>query len=169
MENIMHGPVHWLTVKKLYLTRQQRLMVFQLPLISLSGFIENKQERTKTLNITIVGAGYVGLSTAVNFARKHNVITLDISEDIVNNINHKQSHLKEEALKKAFEEPLQIRATTSVEEAYKNCDVAIIAVPTNYDDKVGKFDTSWRDFPSLINSGEKRIRDVFHFFICESV
>ena len=97
------------------------------------------------MNITIVGAGYVGLSTAVNFARKHNVITLDISEDIVNNINHKQSHLKEEALKKAFEEPLQIRATTSVEEAYKNCDVAIIAVPTNYDDKVGKFDTSILD------------------------
>ena len=98
------------------------------------------------MNITIVGAGYVGLSTAVNFARKHNVTTLDVSKEVVDAINDKKCLLREAALKTALrEEPLSIRATCDVEDAYKNCDIAIIAVPTNYDDRIGKFDTSILD------------------------
>ena len=38
------------------------------------------------MNITVVGAGYVGLSTAVHLAETHNVTALDVSQKIVDSI-----------------------------------------------------------------------------------
>jgi UDPglucose 6-dehydrogenase len=39
------------------------------------------------MKITVVGAGYVGLSLAVLLARHYQVVTLDIDEVKVNEIN----------------------------------------------------------------------------------
>ena len=48
------------------------------------------------LNITVVGTGYVGLSNAVLFARKHNVTSLDINENRVALINQKISPIADD-------------------------------------------------------------------------
>lgn len=43
------------------------------------------------MKITVVGAGYVGLSNAVLFAQRHEVKLLDISPEKTNLINRKIS------------------------------------------------------------------------------
>ena len=41
------------------------------------------------MNITVIGAGYVGLSNAVLLSTKHNVICYDVDEDKTRSINRK--------------------------------------------------------------------------------
>ncbi len=82
--------------------------------------------------ICIIGLGYIGLPTAVTFA-KHgiNVLGVDISPNIVNTLNAGKLHIHEPNLPEALSEALQsekFRASTQAEEA----DVFIIAVPTPF-------------------------------------
>lgn len=46
------------------------------------------------MKITVVGAGYVGLSNAVLFAHHNDVVVLDVDVDKVNLINQKNRQLK---------------------------------------------------------------------------
>ena len=95
------------------------------------------------MKITIAGTGYVGLSLATLLARQHEVIALDIIQEKVDMINKRISPLKEEYIEKFFkEENLNLFATTNKEFAYKNCELVIIATPTNYDEHTNYFDTS---------------------------
>ncbi|KXK11519.1 MAG: UDP-glucose/GDP-mannose dehydrogenase [Chloroflexi bacterium OLB14] len=82
--------------------------------------------------ICIIGLGYIGLPTAVTFA-KHgiNVLGVDINPNIVNTLNAGKLHIHEPNLPEALSEALQsekFRASTQAEEA----DVFIIAVPTPF-------------------------------------
>ncbi len=95
------------------------------------------------MKISIIGAGYVGLSLAVLISQKHDVTLLDIDNDKVNKINSKISPIKDSEIEKFLSnKKLKLVATTNAEEVYKNKDFIIIATPTNYDAKVGTFDTS---------------------------
>ena len=98
----------------------------------------------KIMRITITGAGYVGLSTAVCLAKYHDVVALDVSESRVDSINKKISPIHEILLTRKLKE-VNLRATTDVDEAYKDTELIIIAVPTNYDERIGKFDLSILD------------------------
>lgn len=93
--------------------------------------------------VTIVGAGYVGLSLAVLLSRKHKVKVLEIDQNRVEAINKKQSYLKDHNLQKILtNENLNLSATCSYEEAYQDSDFVILAVPTNFNDSANSFDTS---------------------------
>ena len=50
---------------------------------------------TNNNKITVVGAGYVGMSIGVLLAQKNDVIIYDISEEKVNKINNQESTIKD--------------------------------------------------------------------------
>lgn len=92
--------------------------------------------------ITVVGSGYVGFSNAVLFARKHQVICLDINPSRVHLINIRQSPIVDEYIEKYLQESLNLSATIDKQQAYTDADYIIIATPTNYDVDNNSFDTS---------------------------
>jgi len=88
------------------------------------------------LNITVVGTGYVGLTTAVCFASKgHRVRCVDIDEAKVEKINRGVSPIFEEGmdylLKKVVQSGL-LSASTSLEESVSASDLSFICVGTPY-------------------------------------
>lgn len=96
------------------------------------------------LNITVVGAGYVGLSIATLLSTENRVVITDISKDKVDKINKRTSPICDEYIERYFTGEfgvLDITATTNSKNAYKNADFIIIAVPTNYDPDKNRFDT----------------------------
>ena len=103
--------------------------------------------------ITVIGAGYVGLSLAVILAEKNKVTLLDIDDEKVLLINKRISPIKEEELENALKnQHLSLEATTNKNNAIKYSDIVIICAPTNYDPVKNSFDTS------II---EKLISDIF--------
>ncbi len=95
------------------------------------------------MKITIVGAGYVGLSLAVLISQKYDVCALDILDSRVDLINRKLSPIDDEEIKNFLaNKNLKLKATLNKKEAYTNSQYIIIATPTNYDVKSGSFDTT---------------------------
>ena len=94
-------------------------------------------------NITVVGAGYVGLSLAVLLSQRHRVTVLDIVPEKVDCINRRQSPIQDcEIERYLLEKPLDLVATTNPKTAYVGADFIIISVPTDYNIETGVFDTS---------------------------
>lgn len=94
-------------------------------------------------NITVYGAGYVGLSIATLLARRHHVTLVDIIPEKVEKINQRISPIQDEYIERYFaEEKLDLTATLDGVSACKNAGFVIIAAPTNYDPKKNYFDTS---------------------------
>ena len=96
-----------------------------------------------TTNITIVGAGYVGMSLAVLLAQHNRVCVLDIDVDRVVKINRRQTTVADADIE-AFlaEKLLLLSATTDKREAYARADFIIVATPTDYDIATNQFDTT---------------------------
>ena len=93
--------------------------------------------------ITIVGAGYVGISLAVLLSQKHEVVVLDIDEERINKINKKQSTVKDNAIMKYYnEKSLSLSATLDKHKALTGADFIIIATPTNFNNESSSLDTS---------------------------
>ena len=92
-------------------------------------------------NITVVGVGYVGLSTAVNFASHTNVIALDINEETVEKINRKESPLKEEAIRREIRKDLKLKATTDKREGYEKANMIFMCLPTNFNNETNSLET----------------------------
>ena len=94
-------------------------------------------------NITVFGAGYVGLSIATLLARHHQVTLVDIIPDKIEKINQRISPIQDEYIEKHFAKAdLNLTATLDGESACKNAEFIVIAAPTNYDPKKNFFDTS---------------------------
>lgn len=95
------------------------------------------------MNIVVVGTGYVGLSIAVLLAQHNHVIACDIIEEKVKLINNRRSPIADKEIEEYLaHEKLDLTATTSAADAYRNADYIIIATPTNYDEDRNHFDTS---------------------------
>lgn len=95
------------------------------------------------MNITVAGTGYVGLSNAILLAQKNKVTAIDLVQSKVDLINSKKSPIVDKEIEEYLaSKDLDLRATTSQEEAYANPDFVIIATPTNYDSDKNFFDTS---------------------------
>jgi len=97
----------------------------------------------KIEDITIIGAGYVGLALAVSLSKKYSICLHDIDEEKVNKLNQGLSPLDDgEFLREFKDNNPKVTATTSIEEALRNVQLIFVCVPTNFDQKKGSFDTS---------------------------
>lgn len=97
-------------------------------------------------NITVIGAGYVGLSNAILLAQSHlsTAVTLfDIDHSKIAQLKNQQSPLKDpEICDYLSQHTLNLTPTDDAADLYQYSDLVIIATPTNYDVASGKFDTS---------------------------
>ena len=105
----------------------------------------------KTINI--IGLGYIGLPTALMFA-KHGVkvVGTDINETLVDSLSNNKLTFEEEGLEDLFARACEngIRFTTE----YQTTDMYIIAVPTPYDN------TSKKLNPNYVISAMDKVLDI---------
>lgn len=95
------------------------------------------------MKITVVGAGYVGLSNAIQHADRHEVVLLEVDPERVAAINRAESPIQDPDIEDALTSGgLRLTATTNSDEAYSGATYVVIATPTNYDPATNLFDTS---------------------------
>ncbi|CAM4140982.1 nucleotide sugar dehydrogenase [Psychrobacter arenosus] len=103
-------------------------------------------DHTLLQNITVIGAGYVGLSNAILLAQAHlqtTVTLFDIDAQKISLLQQGTSPLQDPEIEQFLaEQPLNLNATADATGIYQSCDLALIATPTNYDVASGKFDTA---------------------------
>jgi len=94
------------------------------------------------MNITIVGAGYVGLSNGVLLALHNRVTILDVIQVKVDQINDRRSPIEDKEIQQYLaNENLHLKATTNEQEAFSDADIVIICTPTDYDPHTNSFNT----------------------------
>lgn len=94
------------------------------------------------MKITVVGAGYVGISNALLLAQHNEVVLFDIDDHKVSLIQNKKLPIQDkEASELLQHKALNLKATTDKRAAYNNAKFIIIATPTDYDPVENYFDT----------------------------
>ena len=93
--------------------------------------------------ITVVGAGYVGLSNALLLAKGNSVKLIDNDEKKVNLLTKKISPIDDKLVQEYLDNKnIKINFELNNKQAYKNRDFIIICVPTNNNTNTNNFDTS---------------------------
>ncbi len=97
----------------------------------------------KKLTITVIGAGYVGLSLSAVLSKKHSVKILDTDHHKIDMINKFLSPINEPDMEEYLQKNKQnITATLDMNQAVEDADFIIIAVPTSFNENLKSFDTS---------------------------
>lgn len=97
----------------------------------------------RNVKITVVGAGYVGLSNALLLSQHNDVTLLDIDAQKIALINAGQSPIADKDIDGFLQnKKLSIKATTDKTLAFQKAEFIIIATPTDYDPVKNYFDTS---------------------------
>src|SRR5690625_66792 len=101
------------------------------------------KEVYRPMKIAVAGTGYVGLSNAILLAQHNEVVALDIIQEKVDYINHKQSPITDTEIEEYLAtKELNLTATTDPKEAFTDATFVIISTPTNYEPDQNFFDTS---------------------------
>jgi len=94
------------------------------------------------MKISVAGVGYVGLSNAILLSQNNDVVAFDISQNRVDQLNHKSSPISDPDIEDyLLNKKLNLSFTTDKNEAIKGSDFVIIATPTNYDVATNFFNT----------------------------
>jgi len=121
---------------------------------ALNKLREYKKEvaNNKSYKITVVGAGYVGLSLAVLLSTSNKVNIIDINEDKINKINNREPIFVDKDIEYFLKnKKLDLVAHNIDLDIYENSDYVIISTPTDYKEETKSYDMS-----NVINT----IRDV---------
>lgn len=95
------------------------------------------------MNITIFGAGYVGLSNAILLAKKNLVNLIDVDEGKISLLKNKKSPIKDSLIQKYLSnKKLSLSFDTELNENTLKSNAILIATPTNFDARTKSFDTS---------------------------
>ena len=98
------------------------------------------------MNITIIGAGYVGFSLALLMSQEHKVLVLEIDQVKIDRINNQNLLKKEPSVNKFLKnKKLNLVASRYTKESLKESDIIIICTSTNYDISTNEFDTKTVD------------------------
>ena len=107
------------------------------------------------MKITVVGAGYVGLSLGTLLSVKHHVTILDIIKEKIEQINNRICPIKDNYIEDYFaNKDLDLVATINEAEAYNDAEYVIIATPTDYDRKLNALN---------LNSVESVVKNCLQF------
>lgn len=114
---------------------------------------------SETMKITVVGAGYVGLSLSVLLSKYHDVTLYDIDQKRIDMIRNRRCPIVDHAIEEALESrDLKLWATADSGGVYDNADYVIIATPTDYDPATNAFDTD--SIESVIEAIDKTNRQA---------
>ena len=95
------------------------------------------------MKITVIGAGYVGLSISVLLSQRNEVALLEIVPEKVELLNRKQSPIRDKEIEEYLaSRPLRLTATGDAQAALTGAEMVVVATPTNYDVQRSYFDTS---------------------------
>ena len=93
--------------------------------------------------IAVAGLGYVGLSMAVLLAQRNTVTAVDVVEEKVRMVNDRRSPLQDREIEEYLAtRELDLSATMDGDAAYRDAELVVVAVPTNYDSETNYFDTT---------------------------
>ena len=123
-----------------------------------------ERAKQKDLTITILGMGYIGLPTAIAFARAGFTVNgFDVNKKVIETLKSGYIHIVEPDLQGAFEEALnsgRLRPTDKLEKS----DVFIISVPTpfkkDHEEKIADL--------SYVESGAKEVAAVLKENTCNT-
>ena len=104
-------------------------------------------------NVNVIGLGYIGLPTALMFAKSGvKVVGTDLNEKLVESLSKGKLTFEEEGLEELFNAAIEsgIKFTTE----YQKTDTYIVAVPTPYINSSKKLDTKY------VISAVNRVLDV---------
>lgn len=120
----------------------------------MEGLLQRAKE--KDLTITILGMGYIGLPTAIAFAKAgFTVKGFDVNKKVIETLKAGHIHIVEPSLQEAFEEALKSGRLIPTDKLEKS-DVFIISVPTpfkkNHEEKIADL--------SYVESASKEVATV---------
>ena len=95
------------------------------------------------IKISVIGAGYVGLSISILLARYHHVIVNDIDNKKVDKINSKISPIRDNEIENFIQSPhLNLVACNYWSKKFLESNYFVIALPTNFDEEKNAFNTN---------------------------
>ncbi len=89
-------------------------------------------------NITVVGAGYVGLANSFMMGISRNVTLIDINEQKIELLKKGISPINDDYINRYISR-VNVNYTTDKFEAYSEANYVFVATDTNYDDQTNKF------------------------------
>ena len=93
------------------------------------------------MDITVVGAGYVGLANAFLLGLKNNVMVIDLNEEKINKLKKGIMTINDNYIEK-YKTMVNVNYDINGEKYYDNSDLIIIATNTDFDENSKKFNVS---------------------------
>ena len=112
------------------------------------------------MKITVVGIGYVGISSAILLAQENEVTMLDIDKEKISLLSKRISPINDKLVSKFLQKRnINYKATTNQKLAYEDAKLIILSTPTDYNPDTNYFDTNSIEsaLKSIININKNAI------------